>query len=221
MIDGIVYGEDPKQGFVEKDVFYHPVLKFQFPVPNGWMLQNSPQQVQMAPKNGKALMSLSLAPGKSLEEAGRALVEQYKLTVVDSKSETVNGLPALAIVADPTPDPQQQQQQQQSVRALIYLVEYGGNIYNLMGLSAANDFQGYFQTFYGVVSGFRQLSDPSKLNRQPDRIRVKTVRQAGVLSQVLRENQVPSDRMEEVAVLNGMRLKDRVEAGTMIKVLGK
>jgi predicted Zn-dependent protease len=68
MIEGMVYGEDPKQGFVEKDVFYHPVLKFQFPVPNGWMLQNSPQQVQMAPKNGKAMMSLSLAPGKSVEE---------------------------------------------------------------------------------------------------------------------------------------------------------
>ncbi len=221
MIDGIVYGEDPKQGFVEKDVFYHPVLKFQFPVPNGWMLQNSPQQVQMAPKNGKALMSLTLAPGKSLEEAGRTLVQQYKLTVVESKSETVNGLPALAIVADPTPDPQQQQQQQQAVRALIYLVEYGGNIYNLMGLSAANDFQGNFRTFYGVVSGFRPLTDPAKLNRQPDRIRVKTVRQAAPLSQVLREHQVPADRMEEVAVLNGMRLKDRVESGTMIKVLGK
>ncbi|MBD0259633.1 MAG: M48 family metalloprotease [Cytophagales bacterium] len=224
MIDGIVYGEDPKQGFVEKDAFYHPVLKFQFPIPNGWQLQNSPQQVQMAPKNGKALMSLTLAPGKSLEEAGRALVEQYKLTVVESKSENANGLPALAIVADQTGDPQQQQQQQQqqpAVRALIYLVQYGGNIYNIMGLSAVNDFRNYFQTFYGVTSGFRQLTDPAKLNRQPDRIRVKTVRQTGPLSQVLREHQVPADRLEEVAVLNGLRLKDRVEAGTMIKVLGK
>ncbi|HEX8529250.1 MAG TPA: M48 family metalloprotease [Cytophagales bacterium] len=224
MIDGIVYGEDPKQGFVEKNAFYHPVLKFQFPIPSGWQLQNTPQQVQMAPKSGKALMSLTLAPGKSLEEAGRALVEQYKLTVVDSKSETTNGLPALAIVADQTGDPQQQQQQQQqqpAVRALIYLVQYGGNIYNIMGLSAATDFQNYFQTFYGVTSGFRQLTDPAKLNRQPDRIRVKTVRQAGPLSQVLREYQVPADRHEEVAILNGLRLKDRVEAGTMIKVLGK
>jgi predicted Zn-dependent protease len=224
MIEGMVYGEDPKQGFVEKNAFYHPVLKFQFPIPNGWQLQNSPQQVQMAPKNGKALMSLTLAPGKSLEEAGRALVEQYKLTVVESKSDNANGLPALAIVADQTGDPQQQQQQQRqqpAVRALIYLVQYGGNIYNIMGLSTANDFQGYFQTFYGVASGFKQLTDPAKLNRQPDRIRIKTVRQAGPLSQVLREHQVPADRLEEVSVLNGMRLKDRVEAGTMIKVLGK
>ncbi len=33
MIDGIVYGEDPKQGFIEQNVFYHPVLKFQFDIP--------------------------------------------------------------------------------------------------------------------------------------------------------------------------------------------
>jgi predicted Zn-dependent protease len=185
------------------------------------MLQNSPQQVQMAPKNGKAMMMLTLAPGKSLEEAGQALVQQYKLTVVESKSEKVNGLPALAIVADQAADPQQQQQQQQqqTIRALIYLVEYGGNIYNMMGISAANDFQNHFRTFYGTVSGFRQLTDPAKLNRQPDRIRVKPVRQSGLLSQALREYQVPNDRMEEVAILNGMRLKDQVAKGALIKVL--
>ena len=54
MIDGIVYGPDPKQGYELNNVFYHPVLKFQFPVPADWQLQNSPQQVAMAPKDGKA-----------------------------------------------------------------------------------------------------------------------------------------------------------------------
>jgi len=32
-IDGIVFGEDPRQGYVEGNVFYHPQLRFQFPVP--------------------------------------------------------------------------------------------------------------------------------------------------------------------------------------------
>src|SRR5690606_33377105 len=42
MIDGIVYGEDPRQGFFEDQMFYHPELKFQFPVPSNWITQNSP-----------------------------------------------------------------------------------------------------------------------------------------------------------------------------------
>src|SRR5690606_1733486 len=32
MIDGIIYGDDPRQGFVEQNRFYHPVLRFQFPI---------------------------------------------------------------------------------------------------------------------------------------------------------------------------------------------
>src|SRR5688572_20487557 len=63
MIDGIVYGEDPKQDFVEGNVFFHPVLKFQFATPQGSALQNTPQQVQMIPKDGRALMILTLAQG--------------------------------------------------------------------------------------------------------------------------------------------------------------
>jgi predicted Zn-dependent protease len=62
-IDGIILGEDPKQGFTENSVFYHPTLRFQFNVPTAWRLQNSPQKVQMAPQNGEALMYLTLAAG--------------------------------------------------------------------------------------------------------------------------------------------------------------
>ncbi|HET9277840.1 MAG TPA: M48 family metalloprotease, partial [Flavitalea sp.] len=68
-IEGLIYGEDPKQGYLENNVFYHPVLKFQFAVPAGWSFQNSPTQVQLAPKDGKAFMILTLAKGNSLQEA--------------------------------------------------------------------------------------------------------------------------------------------------------
>lgn len=42
MIDGIIYGEDPKQGFVEGNTFYHPELKFRFNFPGGWKFENTP-----------------------------------------------------------------------------------------------------------------------------------------------------------------------------------
>ena len=47
LVDGIVYGQDPRQGFVENNMFYHPELRFKYPVPAGWQLENSPMQVQM------------------------------------------------------------------------------------------------------------------------------------------------------------------------------
>ncbi|MFB9862851.1 M48 family metalloprotease [Rufibacter immobilis] len=223
MIDGLIYGEDPKQGFVENNTFYHPELKFQFPVPTGWNIQNTPQQVQMAPKDGKALLFLRLAQGTSLETAAQQMLQANQLQAIESKQVTVNGLPALAVIAQQSTQQQQQAQQQQAapIQALSYFIQYGGNIYNITGVSAAADFNNYFQSFSAVAQNFRQLTDQEKINRKPEVVRIKTVKAAGTLTQVLRTFSVPDKRLEEMAILNGMQLTDRVEAKTLIKVIEK
>ncbi|GAB3540102.1 M48 family metalloprotease [Pontibacter brevis] len=217
LIDGMVYGEDPKQGFVENNTFYHPELKFKFPIPRGWEHMNSPQQFQMVAPDGKAMMMLTLAPGETLEAAAQQLLQNYGLQPVESRSVTVNGLPALAIVADQ--QAQQGQQQQQPLRALIYLIQYGGNIYSMIGVSSPANFNSYTSAFTATMQNFSQLTEPDKLNRQPVRIKVQTVQQGATLNQVFQRYQVPQARMEELAILNGLQLSDRVEQGTMIKLL--
>jgi predicted Zn-dependent protease len=221
MIDGIVYGEDPKQGFVENNVFYHPVLRFQFPVPSQWIVQNTPQAVQMGEKEGRALMMLTLAKGNSLDEAAQSLLQQYQLTVVQSGRVNVNGLSALAVVADQKQQQQQQQQQQQApaVRTLTYFIQYGENIYAILGASSLNDFNAYSQLFQNTMAGFRALEDQEKINRQPERVRIKTVQQNGTLSQALTGFGVTQKRLEELAVLNGMTLNEQVEKGMLVKVI--
>ncbi|MCC2545935.1 M48 family metalloprotease [Hymenobacter sp. BT175] len=222
MIDGLVYGEDPKQGFVENNRFYHPDLKFEFPIPAGWAHQNSPAQFQMAPKDGKALMFLTLVPGTSLEAAAQQVVQKNQLQPVESKSVTVNGLPAIAIVADQQQQQQQgqpQQQQQAPVRALIYLIQYNNAIYGMMGVTAATDFNAFYPSFSATMQGFAPLNDPDKLNRQPERVRIKTLKLRSTLAAALRTYNVPEKRMEEMAILNGMQLNDQVNAGSLIKVI--
>ena len=44
MIDGMVYGEDPRQGYVDGNTFFHPELRFMFSFPAGWKLENMPAQ---------------------------------------------------------------------------------------------------------------------------------------------------------------------------------
>lgn len=221
MIDGIVYGEDPRQGFVENNVFYHPELKFQFPVPANWAHQNSPQQFQMAAKDGKAMMVLTLAPGQSLEEAAKQILQKYQLEALESKNVTVNGLPALAMVADQKAQQGQQAAQESSVRTLTYLIKYGNNIYSLMGVSAATNFENYFQLFSNTMQQFRTLTDQAMLSRQAERVRIKTVSKSGTLAQVLRQFSVNEKRLNELAILNGMELDESVPAGTLVKVIQK
>jgi predicted Zn-dependent protease len=217
MIDGIVYGEDPKQGFVENGVFYHPVLKFQFPIPQDWSFQNTPAQVQMASKDGRAMMLLTLAPGESLEAAAQAILKNYQLTVVESQKDNVNNLPAIAMVADQVS--QDQQQQQQSVRTLIYVIAHGEQIYAMIGASVMEGFNTYAPTFKASMTRFNTLTDPAKLNKKPERVRIKTVQQNASLSDALKAHRVEGKRLEELATLNGMKLTDRVEKGSLIKVI--
>lgn len=220
MIDGLLYGEDPKQGYVENSVFYHPELRFQFAIPTGWAVQNTPQQVQMIPKDGKAVMLLTLAEGSSLESAAQATLQKYQLKALDSRKEMVNGLSTIVVLADQQAQQQQQQPSaQQTLRALLYFIQYGGNIYNLIGASSQAEFEAYMQLFRSTMGTFRELTDQSKINKRAERISIKPVPQNGTLSQALASLGVTQTRMEELSVLNGMSLNDQVQRGMLIKVI--
>ncbi len=216
-IEGIVYGEDPRQGYLEKDVFYHPELKFQFPVPAGWSYQNTPQRVQMAPKSGKALMMLTLGQGATLQDAANAVIKQNGLQLLDSKQTTVNGLSAIAMLSAPQA---QQGQQAQDLRVLSYLVQYGNLIYHFLGVSATPDFNEFNSYFTSTMQGFKQVTDQSKLNKKPERIRLKTLNSALTLEQALKNYGVPAARLKEIAILNGMELTQKLTSGTIIKIIG-
>ena len=220
-IEGLVYGEDPRQSFLENNIFYHPQLKFQFPTPSNWNYQNSPQRVQFAPKDGKVILMMTLAPGKTLQEAANTMLQQNGLKTLESQQTTVNGLSAIAIVAEPQPQQTQQgQQQQPSIRILSYLIEYNKTIYLLLGATSANDFNQYYSVFKNTMEGFKPLTDQAKINKKPERIKNKTVSKSITLQQALKNYNTPDARLNELAILNGMNLTDIVPAGMMIKTIG-
>ncbi|MDX1940954.1 MAG: M48 family metalloprotease [Saprospiraceae bacterium] len=215
MIDGLIYGDDPRQGYLENNIFYHPDLKFQFPVPQGWQFQNMPAQVQMAPQDGKSLVVFTLAQGNSINEAANVMAQDTSLKVESRQNATVNGLPAMIIVGN------QQAQDGKVVSSLIYLIQYNNLIYKFIGMAYAQDFSTYRPVFENTMKNFKQLNDQSKINVQPERIRIKTVAQNGTLEATLRGFGIEEKRLSELAILNGMELKDPVTKGTLIKVLGK
>lgn len=221
MIDGLMYGEDPRQGFVENSNFYHPELKFQYPIPSGWQTVNTPQQVQMAPEDGKAVMLLQLGQGASLEAAAQAVAEKYQLRTTGSQRRTVNGLSALEVYADLVQEGQDANGQpaQQVLKTLSYYIQYGELIYHFLGLSTEQDFANYRGRMLTTMTSFNTLSDPDKLNRQAERIKIESLSRDMTLREAFSAYRQPSDRLEELAVLNGMELTLRLKKGTLIKTV--
>jgi predicted Zn-dependent protease len=216
-IDGLLYGEDPNQGYVENGAFYHPSLKFKFDIPTNWKLINSPSMVQMYSPDQKAIIQMRLAEGTDTRAAARQFVEQNKLNVTNTSDQAINGLPATTVVGNVT----QQQQGQQAVQlsTITSFIAYGGNLYMLSGLSNARDFNAYARAIESGIFSFSELRDRSKLEREPERIKIVTLDRAKTLQQALVDAGIPRDRLEEFAILNGMELNTEMPAGYLFKAI--
>jgi len=216
MIDGITYGEDPRAGFFENNTFYHPDLKFQFPVPNGWQTQNLPSVVQMAPEANDAMMTMTLAANGNLRDIASKFVNDNNLSVVEQSSTSVNGYEAYALI---TSQAANAQTQQPALKIMTYFISYGNNVYQFNGIAEANNFNKYFNTFRNTMKNFNQLTDSEKLNRQPRTLKIVTVKQNSTLRQALESYNAKSADMNDLSLLNGMELGEQVTRGMLIKTL--
>jgi len=214
MVSGVTYGEDPRQGYVEANVFYHPTMKFALPVPSGWQVSNTPSQVQMVSDKQDAVILLVLDDSPSVSEAANRFAQNASAAVQSRDELVVNGLQAERIVARLISE-------QDTLQAMSYFIAKGKAIYALHGLTSRNGFSQYSPTFSRTFGGFKNLDDPSKINMQPARLAVKTVTKAGSLRTILGEFGTPDSELEKMAVLNGMQLDDNVGAGMLIKTVVK
>lgn len=213
-IDGIVFGDDPRQGYVENGIFYHPNLTFEFPVPAGWKTINTPTQVQMANEKQDAIILFQIGQGNTPAEAADNFVNQSKATVLSSEGTTVNGLSAHRLTSDLASS-------QGQLRILSYFIKKGDNIFVFHGFTAQASFDQQQGAFQNTMAGFKTLSDQSKINVKPDRVAVRKVNQGTTLEQALRSFGVKDDKLAETALLNGMELTSSVSGGTMIKYIVK
>ena len=103
-LDGLLYGDDPAQGFVLGRRFAHPVMRIGFDAPPGFTLTNSPQAILLEGPDG---LRGQFAGG----QLGPASLEDYVSEVLSqllgnaraelgaAERAVVNGLPALVVPA--------------------------------------------------------------------------------------------------------------------------
>jgi predicted Zn-dependent protease len=213
-INGLIHGENPRQGFVEKDVFYHPELKFQFPIPGGWKLVNLPTQVQMIDANQKGMILFTLAATSSAKEAADKFTSETKAGIASRKDIKINGLKAVKIFSEIKDG-------SNVLRVESSFIEKTGRVYVFHGFADRGQFDNYQSTFTSTMDGFKNLKDKSKLNVQPDRIRLRKTASSGSLKQILSAFGVTAEEMKEVSLLNGINPEDQVTTNTFIKTIEK
>jgi predicted Zn-dependent protease len=210
-IQNVVLGDNPREGFVQNGMFYHPDLKFQFPVPRGWKVKNDKSAVLLADPNQRAMMAFELTRAKSAREAAQAMANTRGVRVVQTRPVSMNGHEAYQVVA--------QANTQQGVAGLLgTFMEHNGRVFSFTGLTSSSGMSTYDDYFGQVVRGFSEVRDPRILDVQPARVQIVTTDRSGPFASFLPTSEAPGLKAEDLAILNQVQLNQTIPTGTKIKI---
>jgi len=214
-IAGIVYGENPREGFYQEGDFYHPDLKFRLEYPRGWKVLNSRAVVLFAEPSRKALAQLTLLPPDvpSPEARAEQISSQQGVRVLEGGSRTINGNPAFLGIYQLTDD------LGNGYRVLAGFIRFQQNIYQLVGYGSLSNFQDFYGDLERLITSFRELRDEGILKVQPDRIRLYQVQRGGTLVDIAERYPNPRVDVRELSVLNRFGESEPLKAGTLVKVV--
>jgi predicted Zn-dependent protease len=210
-VNGMVVGENPRQGFVENNRFYHPDLQFHFPVPPGYQVVNQAAQVVMVEPNQRAILGLTISRQNSPQAAAAEFARQQGLNVVEQGPTTSGGNPAYYVLADANT-------QQGQVRVLSFYVQHRGNVYNFIGYSAAQQFSAYQETFLRTMRGLETLTDQRILAVQPFRMNVRPAPRTAAFREFVPSELPPGMTAQELAIMNQVELNQQIQQGTRLKL---
>jgi predicted Zn-dependent protease len=208
-IEGMVYGDDPAQGFVRGARFVHPVLGLQFEAPEGFTLDNAADAVVGIGPGDSAvrLDTAEVAESRSLRDHLAAdLMEGVQVTGIEDT--VIAGFPAATGIAHGN---------QWSFR--LTAIRVGRDVYRIV-FAARTLTPDVDLAFRRSTASFRRLTPAEATAVRPLRLAVTQVR-AGDTVGGLAQRMAATDgrRTDRFMVLNGLNAGDTLQSGQQIKLV--
>jgi predicted Zn-dependent protease len=215
-IDGMIFGDSPRQGFVRGSRFLHPELRFAVHFPEGWQVRNSPQQVVAQPaeqqNQAMVLQIVSKATG-SVEQVARASMANAGFQHVSGQRGQLNGLDAYVGLY------QGAMQGLGNAGIQAAHIVHGGTVYVLAGMAPANQFSAAQRNFDPAIRSFRPLSAAEAAKLRPSRIDLYTVRSGDTWDSLARRAGEEELRASTLAIMNNYEPNQPPKAGDRIKIV--
>lgn len=213
-VDGLTYGDDPRQGVVDGRSFTHPLLRFAFEAPDGFYMVNGTQAVSINGESGKAQFSGGKLSG-SLDAyintvfAGLTETNQARITPASIERTTVNGIPAAYGTA-------RVQASGGTVDVAVFAYDFGGGqAYHFVTITQA----GGAGVFNPMFKSLRRITAAQAGSVKPRLLRVVTVK-AGDTAQKLAERMAYADaKLDRFLILNGLRSGATLTPGQKVKIV--
>lgn len=208
-IDGIVFGEDPSEGFVRGRRFLHPKLGFTFQAPEAFTLDNTAQAVIGVREGGNQAMRFDVVRVPSEQTLSDYLNSGWMENVDKATTEelSINGFPAASAIAHGD---------QWQFR--VYALRFGSDVYRFI-FAAKQKTNESERNARDTVNSFRRLTLAEIQAARPLRIKVITV-QPGDTVESLSHRMNGVDRpLERFRVLNGLEANASVKPRDRVKIV--
>lgn len=208
-IDNVTFGQNPREGYFQGNLFIQPELGIQMRFPQGWQLTNQKQAVGAISPNQDAIVVMTLSGRRSPEEAAREFFGQQGVQQGQALRADLGGLPAVARVFGV-------QTQQGELQGVAAFVEHNNRVYQILGYTAANRWGSYDDLLSGSLGSFERVTDRRLLDVQPKRLDVVSLPSAMTLEEFARRYPSTVD-LQTLAIINQANADTRFPAGTEVK----
>ncbi len=208
-INGIVFGEDPSEGFVRGRRFLHPRLGFTFTAPEGFALDNTAQAVLGVKHGGGQALRLDVVRVPSEQTLAGYLTSGWIENIDAGSVEdiTINGFQAATAAA---------KGDQWDFR--LYAIRFGSDVYRFIFATKRSTPESD-RVFRESVGTFRRMSLAEIEDAKPLRLQVVTVGPSDTVEKLATRMAVADHQVERFRILNGLEAGDRLKSGSEVKIV--
>jgi predicted Zn-dependent protease len=208
-LDGMVFGDNPREGYFQGNAFLHPDLRFRIDFPEGWETSNQKDAVTAADPGGKAMVQVSTSEKDTRDDAQEAFFSEAGVTEGKSWEKKVHGLPA-------SWNRFEFKDEDSDLRGTVAFVEHGESIFQVMALSDTASWNDLQETLEDTIASFSRLDDPKALQTRP--YKMKVVRLDSDMTVESFMKRYPSDvPVETVALINHVQPDGTLKKGQIAK----
>lgn len=211
VIDGIVFGDNPRHGYFKESLFLHPDFKFRYEFPQGWRTANQVQGVIGVNSNQDAMIQLTLAEGSTHSEAANGFFSQQGIVATGRQSANVNGVPAswgrFSIATESG-----------ELRGIAYFYGYDNKIFQILAYGTAAGWTANEQAATNSAKSFSKLTDANVLSVQPWRLKVVTLNEPMTLEQFAQKYPTPVS-IDVLSIINRTDSNTRFIKGNKLKTV--
>lgn len=211
-IDGIVVGVNPRQGFTNRGVFYHPDMNFQFPIPQRWQSKNEASSVTLVDPAGRALLVFGIGQGNTPEEAANGFVASAKLQPIRSGATKIGKNDAYVVEGALATS-------NGTYWVRNEFAQYGKHVFSFLSYCSVSDREAYQSSFASVSAGFGPIRDSAIRSIEPARLMVTPAKTQDRFSNYAGDGTKGGLDAADLAIINQVELGDSIPAGRKLKLV--